>query len=172
MFAEAENELKGAPAPGAISALEEVRKRAFAGNESKIGATPTDKVGFFNAIVPERNLEFGDEGIRKYFLIGWNLLKIELNAARQNLANLMNGVGADAGLPKVIYWKNNGEEIQSVTSFYKTEPATALAGSKSVGWVKSIVATNIDDPVNRSAFAQYFTPNKSELMPFDQDRLF
>lgn len=171
MFAESENEIKGAATPAAVSALEEVRKRAFAGNESRIGTTPTDKAAFFNAVVRERYLEFGDEGIRKYDLIRWNLLKTKLTEARQNLTDLMNGAGAYAGLPKVIYWKNNGEEIQWLTSFYKTEPATAPSGSKSLDWVRSIVAANVSDPVNGSAFAQYFTANKGELMPFDQSTL-
>ncbi len=77
MFAEAENELNE-PTAGAISAFEEVRKRAYKGNETKIGKTPTDKVSFFDAIANERYLEFGSEGIRKFDLIRWNLLDQKL----------------------------------------------------------------------------------------------
>lgn len=83
MFAEAENELSG-PTAAAVAAFEEVRKRArYKGSESKIGTTPTDKVGFFNAIVNERYLEFGSEGIRKFDLIRWNLLAQKIAEARQ-----------------------------------------------------------------------------------------
>ncbi|MES2881118.1 MAG: RagB/SusD family nutrient uptake outer membrane protein, partial [Bacteroidota bacterium] len=69
MFAEAENEINGAPSGSAITAFELVRKRGYRGNAGSIGVTPTDKAGFFNAIVNERYLEFGHEGIRKYDLI-------------------------------------------------------------------------------------------------------
>ena len=74
MYAEAVNEINGSPTPAAITAFEEVRKRAYRGNTALIGITPTDKAGFFNAIVNERFLEFGHEAIRKYDLIRWNLL--------------------------------------------------------------------------------------------------
>jgi hypothetical protein len=73
MYAEAANEINGSPTPEAIAAFEEVRKRAYRGNTSLIGVTPTTKTGFFDAIVNERFLEFGHEAIRKYDLIRWNL---------------------------------------------------------------------------------------------------
>ena len=60
------NEINSGPTAAAISAFEEVRKRAYAGNTGLIGVTPSDKAGFFNAIANERFLEFGHEGIRKY----------------------------------------------------------------------------------------------------------
>jgi len=58
MFAEAENEINNGPTAAAISAFEEVRKRVFKGNESRISTTPATKAGFFNAVVDERYLEF------------------------------------------------------------------------------------------------------------------
>jgi starch-binding outer membrane protein, SusD/RagB family len=111
MFAEAENELNGGPTAAAISAFEEVRKRAYRGNESRMGKTPTDKDGFFNAIVNERYLEFGSEGIRKFDLIRWNLLAQKIDETRQKIQDIRDAKGAYANVPRYIFWRNNGEEI-------------------------------------------------------------
>jgi hypothetical protein len=103
MYAEAVNEINNGPTPAAIAAFEEVRKRGFRGNESRVGVTPTDKAGFFNAIVNERYLEFGGEGIRKYDLIRWNLLATKIapqtGEIRTKLRNLRDGVGEYANVP-------------------------------------------------------------------------
>src|SRR6185312_15030718 len=72
MYAEAENEISNGPTAAAIEAFQKVRARAFAGNTDQMGTPPNDKEGFFEAIVNERALEFGTEGIRKYDLIRWN----------------------------------------------------------------------------------------------------
>lgn len=69
MYAEADNEINNGPSATAKSALQEIQKRAYAGYENDIPVTPTDKAGFFNAIVKERLLEFGGEAIRKLDLI-------------------------------------------------------------------------------------------------------
>ncbi len=57
MFAEAENEINGSPTPAAIAAFEEVQKRAFGTNASKIGVTPTTKAAFFDAIVNNKPVQ-------------------------------------------------------------------------------------------------------------------
>lgn len=111
MFAEAENEINGSPTAAAKLAFEEVRKRAYKGNEAKIGITPTSKDSFFNAIVNERFLEFGSEGIRKFDLVRWNLLGTKIAEARQQIQDIRDGVGKYANVPKAVYWKNTGEEI-------------------------------------------------------------
>lgn len=103
MYAEAVNEINGSPTPQAISALEEVRKRAFRGNESRIGTTPVDKAGFFNAVMNERYLEFGFEAIRKYDLIRWNLLAAKMTPqtgeVRTTLRRLQAGTGSYSNVP-------------------------------------------------------------------------
>ena len=86
MYAEALNELNGGPTPAAVAAFEEVRRRAFRGNAALIGTTPATKDGFFNAVVQERLLEFGHEGIRKYDLLRWNLLQTKISEARQQIS--------------------------------------------------------------------------------------
>ena len=78
MYAEAENEINNGPTASAIDAFQKVRARAFAGHTDEMGTPPNDKAGFFDAIVRERALEFGGEGIRKYDLIRWNLLATKL----------------------------------------------------------------------------------------------
>lgn len=116
MYAEAVNELNNGPDAQAIAAFEEVRRRAYLGNTSLIGTTPTDKAGFFNAIVKERWLEFGNEGIRKYDLLRWGLLETKLNEARADLQKLRDRVAPYNNVPQYIYYKNGGSTPFSVNS--------------------------------------------------------
>jgi starch-binding outer membrane protein, SusD/RagB family len=168
MFAEAENELNG-PTAGAISAFEEVRKRAYKGNETKIGKTPTDKAGFFDAIANERYLEFGSEGIRKFDLIRWNLLDQKIAETRLKIQNMRDAKGAFANVPKYLFWKNNGEEIQFLNSFYKpTTITTAPAGWTRLDWGQNLATGLIDGVTLDKAMARLFVTGKSELFPFDQ----
>lgn len=176
MFAEAENEING-PTPEAIAALEEVRKRAFKGNEDKIGTTPTDKAGFFNAIVNERFLEFGFEAVRKYDLIRWNMLATKIEEARTKIQQIRDASGPYANVPRYLYWKNSGasgEEIEwygGTFPFYRPGLGTssAPAGYTKLDWRQHLTVTNaIDNKPLWQGFASYFIPNKSELFPFDQ----
>ena len=168
MFAEAENELNG-PTAGAISAFEEVRKRAFKGNETKIGKTPTDKAGFFDAIANERYLEFGSEGIRKFDLIRWNLLNQKIEETRTKIANMATRSGAFANVPRYMFWRNNGEEIQFLNSFYKpTTITTAPVGWTRLDWGQNLATGLIDGVTLDKAMARLFVSGKSELFPFDQ----
>jgi starch-binding outer membrane protein, SusD/RagB family len=116
MYAEAVNEINNGPTGQAIAAFEEVRKRGYLGNTGLIGTTPADKTGFFNAIVKERLLEFGAEGIRKYDLLRWGLLKTKLEEARANMALLQARTGPYANVPQYIYYKNGGSLPFSVNS--------------------------------------------------------
>jgi starch-binding outer membrane protein, SusD/RagB family len=168
MFAEAENELNG-PTVAAISAFEEVRKRAYKGNESKIGKTPTDKIGFFDAITNERYLEFGSEGIRKFDLIRWNLLTQKIEETRTKITDMSARKGAYANVPRYIFWKNNGEEIQFLNSFYKpTSLTVAPAGWTLLNWGQNLSAVAIDGLTLDKAIARFFVTGKSELFPYDQ----
>jgi hypothetical protein len=100
MFAEADNELNGAPSTAAKDAYEEVRKRAFRGDVSKIGATPTDKDGFFNAIVNERKLELCFEGgaLRRTDLVRWGIHYTVLTAEAERMKRLGAATGEYANL--------------------------------------------------------------------------
>jgi hypothetical protein len=164
MYAEAVNEINGSPTPAAISAFEEVRKRGYLGNTGLIGITPTTKTGFFDAIVKERLLEFGAEGIRKYDLLRWGLLDTKLKEARANMALLQARTGPYTNVPQYIYYKNGGSLPFSVNSpvgeglifytswapnggtlpFYRPTqvPPTGVGSAPSTGQVTSWVRVN------------------------------
>ncbi len=187
MYAEAANEINNGPTPEAIAAFEEVRKRAFRGNTGLIGVTPTDKAGFFNAIVNERFLEFGHEGIRKYDLLRWNLLYTKLEEARTKIQQIRDRTGAFANVPQYIYYKNVGEEIVYYTAADSTGrglpfwrptqvPPTGTTGTTQVpaakwvriDWAQHLTtASAIDGKPLWQGFASFFVPGKSELFPFD-----
>ncbi|MXV14476.1 RagB/SusD family nutrient uptake outer membrane protein [Hufsiella ginkgonis] len=178
MFAEADNELAGAPSAAAKAAFEQVRTRGFGGNATLIGTTPADKTGFFNAIVKERAFEFGAEGIRKYDLIRWNLLKTKLDEAKAQMAEMAKPV-ADRILPYKnyplnMYFQANATSVVPLNSYYQPEPATAPANSVTVAWVTApTVSGTTTTPSTITStlltyFAINFTPNKSELLPLPQ----
>jgi hypothetical protein len=111
MYAEAENEING-PTAAAKSALERVRKRAFAQIDwsdkvdTYISTVSSSKDDFFNAIVNERAWEFGGEMIRKYELIRWNLYDKKVKATVDNCKKLADEAKAGTGtLPDYIYVK-------------------------------------------------------------------
>lgn len=181
MYAEAVNEINGGPNPAAIAAFEEVRRRAYGANASRMGATPTDKTGFFNAIVNERFLEFGHEGIRKFDLLRWNLLAAKLTEARANIQLIRDRRPPYDRVPQFIYWRNNGEEIQYFAG--ATAPANAqpfwrptqipnpLTGWTRTDWAQNLTANAIDGRQLWQGMASFFVPGKSELFPFDQATL-
>lgn len=186
MYAEAVNEINGAPTAAAISAFEEVRKRAYRNNTGLIGVTPTDKAGFFNAIVNERYLEFGHEGIRKYDLIRWNLLATKLAETRTKIQQIRDRVAPYNNVPQYIYYKSIGEEIAYYTTadssgskkpFWRPTqvPPTGTTGTSQVpaakwvriDWAQHLTANVIDGRPLWQGLAYYFVPGKSELFPFD-----
>lgn len=181
MYAEAVNEINNGPDAAAIAAFEEVRKRGYLGNTSLIGTTPTDKAGFFNAIVKERWLEFGNEGIRKYDLLRWGLLETKLNEARAALQKLRDRVAPYNNVPQYIYYKNGGTLPFSVNAlsgegliFYTTVapnggnlpfwrptqvPPTGVGSAPATGQVTSWVRVN---------WAQQLTSTYADGVQFHQ----
>jgi hypothetical protein len=179
MYAEADNEINNGPSAAAISAFELVRKRAFTGYESRTGTTPTDKDGFFNAIVKERLLEFGGEGVRKYDLIRWNLLATTINATRANLRAFMTGTGRYANVPEYIYTIPNKvlngsipDEIADFTlyggkvpkvMFQPAQSASTPAEHTKKNWRAAVTEEYITG--SKQGFALMFEPNRKELFP-------
>jgi starch-binding outer membrane protein, SusD/RagB family len=181
MYAEAVNEINGGPTAQAISAFEEVRKRAYRGNTGNIGTTPTDKAGFFNAVANERYLEFGHEGIRKYDLLRWGQLAAKLEESRTKIEQIRTGAGAYANVPDTIYYKNVGEEIQfyagtntatTAQPFWRPKQKPGdITGWTALPW-RTYLSTNIiDSKPMRTGMASFFVSGKSELFPFDQPTL-
>jgi hypothetical protein len=183
MYAEADNEINGAPSQAAQDALEQVRARAFKGHEDRMEPIPTDKEGFFNAIVHERLLEFGGEGIRKYDLIRWNLLADKIAETRQKLTDFMNGTGRYVNVPQFVY-ALPGDYDPSVAStqvvagldlfggapsrvLFYPDPQTGPspdAGYQKISWRDAVNADYISS--DRKGYAQYFEADRSELFPF------
>ena len=181
MYAEAVNEINGGPTPEAIAAFEEVRKRGYRGNTGLIGTTPTTKAGFFNAIVNERYLEFGHEGIRKFDLLRWNLLAAKLTETRTKIQQIRDAAAPYTYVPDSIWWRNNGEEIQfyagvgapaTAQPFWrpkqKPSPTTGWTGLQ---WGRHLTTNIIDGLPLHQGIARFFVPGKSELFPFDQATL-
>lgn len=190
MYAEAVNEISNGPTPAAIAAFEEVRMRGFRGNLSRMGVTPTTKNAFFDAIVNERFLEFGEEGIRKYDLLRWNLLATKIAEARLKITQIQARVAPFDFVPQYVYYKNTGEELTFYTAadsvnakpFWRPTqvPPTGTTGNAPssgqpvVKWVRvdwaqnTTSATGYEGTSLDKNIARYFTPGKSELFPYDQ----
>ncbi len=182
MFAEAENELNNGPTAAGKLAFEEVRKRAYLGNTALIGVTPTTKAAFFDAIVNERFLEFGHEGIRKFDLVRWNLLASKIAETRVKIQQMRDRVVPYQNVPQYIYWKNNGEEIQYYTGansnttnvpwYRPTQVPSPTTGWTRTDWAQNLTVTNaIDGLPLYQAIARFFVPGKSELFPYDQSTI-
>ncbi|WP_022824554.1 RagB/SusD family nutrient uptake outer membrane protein [Hymenobacter norwichensis] len=179
MFAEAQNELAGPSVAygGAtpVQALEEVRRRAYPA--ARYVALPTAQVGakatFFNALVKERLLEFGGEGIRKYDLIRWNLLGAKITEAKAILTDMKNGVGIGATVPLYVYGYAVNDQLRYARSLYRPTTLTAstytVPGTTTVAtrfnWRQSLTGTStfID------LLAANYVPNSGdELLAFPQ----
>lgn len=182
MYAEADNEINQGPSGSDIAAFNQVRTRGYGGNVSLIGTTPTDYTDFFNAIVRERSLEFGGEGMRKFDLIRWNLLGSRLADAKTNLTNLAAGTGTFTGnylsntwqfnqLPTTSFYKTTSTIATGViwgNSLYVPNTAAAPTGYTKVTWVSSAIAGVLSASGSSNGFAYDFKPNHSELLPIPQ----
>jgi hypothetical protein len=166
MFAEAENELNNGPTAAAFAAFEKVRLRAFAGNAALIGTTPTDYAGFFDAIMHERMLELGGEGIRKYDLIRWNKLGQRLAEVKAEMQKMVAKEAPYENLPSVMYYLPDQTSMVWYGSFYKPTPASAPPGYSSISWIGSGITSTI---INILAVS--FEANKCELLPLPQASL-
>ncbi|OMP78690.1 RagB/SusD family nutrient uptake outer membrane protein [[Flexibacter] sp. ATCC 35208] len=186
MYAEADNEINEAPSAKAQDALLQVQKRAYVGHLDRLPEIPTDKQGFFDAVVHERLLEFGGEGIRKYDLIRWNLLATKLTETRDKLRQFMNGEGRYANVPLYLYAKaatynltNSVDETQTLdlyggpVSQVLFEPGLGSSSAPSGYTAKSWRAAVNEDYLTgaRKGYAIYFEANKKELFPIPTDAL-
>jgi hypothetical protein len=166
MFAEADNELNNGPTAAAIAAYEKVRLRAFGGNAALIGTTPTDYAGFFDAIMHERMLELGGEGIRKYDLIRWNKLGQRLAEVKAEMQKMVAKEAPYENLPSVMYYLPDQTSMIWYGSFYEPTPASAPPGHSSISWIGSGITNSI---INILAVS--FEANKCELLPLPQASL-
>jgi hypothetical protein len=160
MFAETENELNNGPTAAAKTAYEAVRKRAFGTNQSQIGTTPSDYAGFFNAIVKERSLEFGGEGITKYDLIRWNRLGAKLLEVRTELEKIRLKQAPYDKLPRYIYFRPNSTDLVLMNSFYVPSSSATISGWTRGTWMNGTPVASWNARVGSE-----FQSNKNELFP-------
>jgi hypothetical protein len=164
MFAETENELNG-PTQAAQDALLEVRARGFGGSRTLASASLTrggfslgSKATFFDALVNERYVEFGGEGIRKYDLIRWNLLETKLTEVKANIEKMAQGLPPYQNVPLYQFYRTPTaaslavQPVQWLRSFYKPTPTALLpttpptplpAGYNIVNWRQAINASYV-----------------------------
>jgi starch-binding outer membrane protein, SusD/RagB family len=125
MYAEAQNELNNGPTPAAKAAYEQVRKRGFGGNASKIGVTPTTYQDFKNAIINERKLELSFEGWRRTDLVRWGIQYKTLTQYKQNLIDMANHAGKYANIDLYRTYK-----LETATAFNDPVVAVPFTGFK------------------------------------------
>jgi starch-binding outer membrane protein, SusD/RagB family len=196
MYAEAENEING-PTASAYDAINMVRRRGYGVSitaaNPQIDLSGLGKIDFFKALVRERALELGGEGIRKFDLIRWNLLATALQETRTNLVQMGSQqvmtpptymapppsyVLNTANLPSRLFFRGrtSGEDLNIgnmvINSLYKPlTSTTAPAGTYSVNWVTSAISTGTGNSVTLNHFANGFVTGKSELLPLPQDAI-
>jgi hypothetical protein len=195
MFAEAENELNG-PTAAAYNALNVVRRRGFGKSVNTTDATVDlsglGKDDFQKAIVRERSLELGGEGVRKYDLIRWNKLADAINETKANLVRMgaltnmlpttymaspPSYVMIAANLPSSMFFRRTTSDDLSinggmvVNSLYSVAPTSTPAGTTRVNWVTSAISTGTSSSVTLNHFANNFQTLKSELLPIPIDAI-
>ena len=192
MFAEAENEING-PTAGAYNALNMVRRRGF--GKPVAAADPAvdipaglSKADFFKAVVRERALELGGEGIRKYDLIRWNLLATALTETKANLNRLAVATAMIAPtymapppsysltntLPVAMLLKTGSTADDAsiwANSFYSPAPSGTPTGTTRLTWIAlptTAAPRNSVGTTSADRYATGFITGKGELMPLPQ----
>ncbi len=175
MFAEAENELNG-PTAAAYNAVNQVRRRGYGQSITTANAAVDlpaglNKADFFTAIVKERSLELGGEGVRKYDLIRWNLLATKINETKAALLAMSTLSAPYNTLPTSMYYRTGSTSDDNrfgstglwANSFYTTAPTATPSGTTKIVWLSAAINTT-----SLSRFATGFVTGKSELLPIPQ----
>jgi len=175
MFAEAENELNG-PTAAAYNAVNQVRRRGYgqsitAPNAAVDLPAGLSKASFFTAIVKERSLELGGEGVRKYDLIRWNMLATKINETKAALLAMSTSAAPYNTLPTSMFYRTGSTSDDNrfgatglwANSFYKAAPTATPSGTTKVVWLSAAINTTA-----LSRFATGFVTGKSELLPIPQ----
>jgi len=175
MFAEAENELNG-PTAAAYNAVNQVRRRGYgqsitAPNAAVDLPAGLSKASFFTAIVKERSLELGGEGVRKYDLIRWNMLASKIAETKAALLAMSTSAAPYNTLPTSMFYRTGSTSDDNrfgvtglwANSFYKAAPTATPSGTTKVVWLSAAINTTA-----LSRFATGFVTGKSELLPIPQ----
>ena len=175
MFAEAENELNG-PTAAAYNAVNQVRRRGYGQSITAPNAAidlpaGLSKASFFTAIVKERSLELGGEGVRKYDLIRWNMLASKIAETKAALLAMSTLSAPYNTLPTSMFYRTGSKSDDNrfgatglwANSFYKAAPTATPSGTTKVVWLSAAINTTA-----LSRFATGFVTGKSELLPIPQ----
>ena len=175
MFAEAENELNG-PTTAAYNAVNQVRRRGYgqsitAPNAAVDLPAGLSKASFFTAIVKDRSLELGGEGVRKYDLIRWNMLASKIVETKAALLAMSTLSAPYNTLPTSMFYRTGSKSDDNrfgatglwANSFYKAAPTATPSGTTKVVWLSAAINTTA-----LSRFATGFVTGKSELLPIPQ----
>ena len=178
MYAEAENEING-PTAGAYNAVNQVRRRGYGKAIGTVDATVDlpaglTKATFFTAVMKERSLELGGEGVRKFDLIRWNMLATAIANTKATLTAMANLTAPWNNYPIAMYYKTTGTADDNTisgglwaNSFYKTAPTATPTGYTRIVWLSTAIQTaGTGSPLGR--YATNFVSGKSELMPIPQ----
>jgi starch-binding outer membrane protein, SusD/RagB family len=190
MLAEAENELNG-PTTVAYDAINQIRRRGYGKPlttaNPAIDLSGLSKATFFAALIRERSLELGGEGVRKFDLIRWNLLGTAIAESKANMLKMSTltsmadpsymagfpSYSKSATLPIAMYYTttttSDDNNINGIwkNSLYKTAPTTTPTGTTKVVWLSTAIATaGTTSPLGR--YATGYVAGKSELSPIPQ----
>lgn len=176
MYAEADNEINNAPSVAGYNAINMVRRRGYGQSISATNPTVDLPSGlshdaFFAAIMKERSLELGAEGIRKYDLIRWNLLGTTLANTKTALTNMSNLVAPYNKLPVSMFYITGTKADDGTiwkNSLYNTAPSSTPTGTTKITWMGVAGTANAIYATALSRFATGYTANKSELLPIPQ----
>ncbi len=136
--AETANELEGPSA--AMPYLKEIRRRSFSSADQAVKVENyvnalTSKEAMFNALVEENKFEFTGEMERKQALIRWNLLKTNLDKAKQKMAELSTRTGQYADVPATLYYKYQSDNVSlDIYGLNRGETANPGAAYSSTPW--------------------------------------
>lgn len=166
MAAETANEIEG---PGSAAVyLKDIRRRAFPAAlhavkvDSYVDALTT-KQAMFNAIVTEHKFEFTGEMERKQALIRWNLLKTNLDLAKDKMFNLQQRTGEYADVPSTLYYKYAADnETLIIYGLNRNETTDPGAGYTSFAW------TNLNDSKINSLYDVSVNPDNKQFWPIWQ----
>jgi len=191
MYAEAENELNAGPSASAYDAINQVRRRGYGKSITTVDPivdlpAGLNKDNFFKALVRERSLELGSEGVRKFDLIRWNKLKDAITETKANLTSMANLTGTNtysymlggpsyatnSTLPISMYFKTGttlDDKSLYANSFYTTAPTSTPAGTTKVTWLGVAGTANAIIATSQIRFATNFMTGKGELLPIPQN---
>ncbi|MEM9984655.1 MAG: RagB/SusD family nutrient uptake outer membrane protein, partial [Bacteroidota bacterium] len=119
MYAEAANELAGAPTPEAIQYLNEVRNRAGLANIEEVSpGVVANQQSFFNELVDERSRELCFEGLRRFDLIRWGLLGEKLQEVKLIVEGHPNFSSTNEDHLSILRPPNNFDESKHLSLPY------------------------------------------------------